>query len=145
MEHRNRTVGTTPVPVPGKSVLVCLEPEKLEDLDKDAIVVARLGRKSSDFALNPFDVVYADLKLGKTELRKFDVVVWYDALFSPEKKMNSAVPFKNMKFPVIEWRITQPLKLPVQEHEVSGSVPVPRAVPWHRTDRFRSRKIPKNP
>lgn len=38
--------------------------ERLEDLDRAAAAVARLGRKCSDFGLERFNLVYKDLKLG---------------------------------------------------------------------------------
>lgn len=44
--------------------------ERLEDLDKTATAVARLGQKCRDFVLNRFDLVYSDLKLGVIDLRK---------------------------------------------------------------------------
>ncbi|KAI3750332.1 hypothetical protein L2E82_20966 [Cichorium intybus] len=112
--------------------------EKIEDLDKAAIVVATLARKCSDFMLNSFDMVYADIKLGTTDLRKYEygsnktkknirklkrflsaTLGLYGSMHcppgmeAPEKKMNSPVPFMNMKLPAIEWRITQPRKHPV--------------------------------
>ncbi|KAL3531790.1 hypothetical protein ACH5RR_005311 [Cinchona calisaya] len=44
--------------------------ERLEDLNKTATVVARLGQKCKDFGLNRFDLIYNDLKLGIVDLRK---------------------------------------------------------------------------
>ncbi|GFZ02269.1 hypothetical protein Acr_15g0008770 [Actinidia rufa] len=46
--------------------------ERVEDLDKVAITVARLGMKCSDFGLNRFDLVYTDLKLGIIDLGKLE-------------------------------------------------------------------------
>ncbi|KAI7998472.1 hypothetical protein LOK49_LG10G02001 [Camellia lanceoleosa] len=46
--------------------------EKIEDLDKAATTVARLGHKCSDFGLNRFDLVYTDLKLGIIDLGKLE-------------------------------------------------------------------------
>lgn len=46
--------------------------EKLEDLDRCAAAVARLGGKCSDFGLNRFDVIYTDLKLGTIDLGKLE-------------------------------------------------------------------------
>ncbi|CAI9098277.1 OLC1v1034897C1 [Oldenlandia corymbosa var. corymbosa] len=44
--------------------------ERLEDLDKAANVVIRLGQKCRDFGLNRFDLVYMDLKLGIVDFKK---------------------------------------------------------------------------
>lgn len=115
--------------------------EKMDDLDKAAIVVDRLGRKCDDLMLNRFDMIYADVKTGSTDLRKFEygssntkkkirklnrfltsTLGLYDSMQSssgseviPEKKMNSPVPFKNMiNFPAIEWKIA-PHKKPTCE------------------------------
>lgn len=104
--------------------------EKIEDLDKAAMVVDRLGWKCSDFMLNGFDMIYSDVKSGSTDLRKFEygsnktkkkirklkrflssTLGLYGSMQSPpgseiisEKKTNSPVPFKNMiNFPAIEW------------------------------------------
>ncbi|XP_057498218.1 protein PSK SIMULATOR 1-like [Actinidia eriantha] len=46
--------------------------ERLEDLDKIAVTVARLGLKCSDFGLNRFDLVYTNLKLGIIDLGKLE-------------------------------------------------------------------------
>ncbi|KAK3037422.1 hypothetical protein RJ639_031916 [Escallonia herrerae] len=46
--------------------------ERLEDLDRAATAVTRLGRKCSDFGLNRFDLVYTDLKLGTIDMRKLE-------------------------------------------------------------------------
>ncbi|KAL6998355.1 hypothetical protein U1Q18_008479, partial [Sarracenia purpurea var. burkii] len=46
--------------------------ERVEDLDKSAATVARLGHKCSDYGLNRFDLVYADLKLGIVDLGKME-------------------------------------------------------------------------
>ncbi|KAG5554004.1 hypothetical protein RHGRI_011766 [Rhododendron griersonianum] len=46
--------------------------ERLEDLDKVASTVARLGHRCSDFGLNRFDLVYTDLKLGIIDLGKLE-------------------------------------------------------------------------
>ncbi|GFY93218.1 hypothetical protein Acr_08g0016140 [Actinidia rufa] len=46
--------------------------ERLEDLDKIAVTVARLGLKCSDFGLNRFDLVYTDLKLGIIDFGKLE-------------------------------------------------------------------------
>ncbi|KAF3643151.1 putative ribulose bisphosphate carboxylase/oxygenase activase 1, chloroplastic-like isoform X1 [Capsicum annuum] len=46
--------------------------ERLEDLDKAAAAVARLGHKCSDFGLNRFDLVYTDLKLGIIDFGKLE-------------------------------------------------------------------------
>ncbi|KAL3536432.1 hypothetical protein ACH5RR_004893 [Cinchona calisaya] len=44
--------------------------ERLQDLDKTATAVTRLGQKCRDFGLTGFDLVYTDLKLGIIDLRK---------------------------------------------------------------------------
>nr|XP_004515634.1 uncharacterized protein LOC101506729 [Cicer arietinum] len=44
--------------------------ERLEELDKNAATVSRLGQKCSDLGLSRFDLVYADLKHGVIDLRK---------------------------------------------------------------------------
>ncbi|KAK2993200.1 hypothetical protein RJ640_005168 [Escallonia rubra] len=44
--------------------------KRLEDLDRAATAVARLGRKCSDSRLNWFDLVYTDLKLGTIDMGK---------------------------------------------------------------------------
>ncbi|GFY93232.1 hypothetical protein Acr_08g0016280 [Actinidia rufa] len=49
--------------------------ERLEDLDKIAVTVARLGLKCSDFGLNRFDLVYTDLKLGIIDFGKIGIRV----------------------------------------------------------------------
>lgn len=46
--------------------------ERLEDLDKAAAAVARLGHKCTDFGLNRFDLVYTDLKLGIIDFGKLE-------------------------------------------------------------------------
>lgn len=46
--------------------------ETLEDLDKVAAAVARLGKKSIDLGLNQFDLVYTDLKLGIADFGKLE-------------------------------------------------------------------------
>ncbi|KAK2996339.1 hypothetical protein RJ639_026310 [Escallonia herrerae] len=46
--------------------------ERLEDLDRAATAVARLGRKCSDSGLNRFDLVYTDLKLGTIDIGKLE-------------------------------------------------------------------------
>ncbi|KAA8516393.1 hypothetical protein F0562_016686 [Nyssa sinensis] len=46
--------------------------ERLEDVDKAASAVARLGHKCSDCGLNWFDVIYTDLKLGIIDLGKLE-------------------------------------------------------------------------
>lgn len=46
--------------------------ERLEDLDRSATAIARLGQKCSEFCLNRFDQVYTDLKLGFVDLAKLD-------------------------------------------------------------------------
>ncbi|GAB4833850.1 hypothetical protein Ancab_032097 [Ancistrocladus abbreviatus] len=46
--------------------------ERLEDLDRAASGVARLGSKCSDSELNRFDQVYKDLKLGYVDLDKLN-------------------------------------------------------------------------
>ncbi|OIT27151.1 PREDICTED: uncharacterized protein LOC109214345 [Nicotiana attenuata] len=46
--------------------------ERLEDLDKAAAAVARLGHKCNDFGLNRFDLVYTDLKLGIIDFGKLE-------------------------------------------------------------------------
>ncbi|KAI5682485.1 hypothetical protein M9H77_03713 [Catharanthus roseus] len=46
--------------------------ERLEDLDKSATVVSRLGQKCRDFGLSRFHVIYSDLKLGTIDLRKME-------------------------------------------------------------------------
>ncbi|KAK3008940.1 hypothetical protein RJ639_014884 [Escallonia herrerae] len=46
--------------------------ERLEDLDRAATVVVRLGRKCSDFGLNRFNLVYTDLKLGTIDMGKLE-------------------------------------------------------------------------
>ncbi|XAR68920.1 hypothetical protein NMG60_11000335 [Bertholletia excelsa] len=46
--------------------------ERLEDLDRTASTVARLGHKCSDPVLNRFEFVYADLKLGLTNFGKLE-------------------------------------------------------------------------
>ncbi|GJX34337.1 putative ribulose bisphosphate carboxylase/oxygenase activase 1, chloroplastic-like protein isoform X1 [Tanacetum coccineum] len=111
--------------------------EKIEDLDKAAIVVDRLGRKCSDVMLNGFDLIYADIKSGSSDIRKFEygssdtkkkirklkrflstTLGLYGSMQSSsgshetfEKKSNSPVPSKNMiNFPIIEWRISPPRK-----------------------------------
>ncbi|XP_073152009.1 protein PSK SIMULATOR 3-like [Henckelia pumila] len=44
--------------------------EMLEDLDRAAATVSRLGKKCSDFGLNRFDLAYVNLKLGIVDYRK---------------------------------------------------------------------------
>ncbi|CAN4118213.1 unnamed protein product [Withania somnifera] len=46
--------------------------ERLEDLDKAAAAVARLGHKCIDFGLNRFELVYTDLKLGIIDFGKLE-------------------------------------------------------------------------
>lgn len=46
--------------------------ERLEDLDKSAMVIARLGKKCSDLALQQFGAVYTDLKLGTIDFTKLE-------------------------------------------------------------------------
>ncbi|XP_010257113.1 PREDICTED: uncharacterized protein LOC104597338 [Nelumbo nucifera] len=46
--------------------------ERIEELDRAAIVVARLGRKCFDPGLNGFEQIYSDLKLGLIDLTKLD-------------------------------------------------------------------------
>lgn len=46
--------------------------ERLEDLDRAAVSVARLGKKCDDFGLNRFDLFYTDLKLGTVSFRKLE-------------------------------------------------------------------------
>lgn len=46
--------------------------ETLEDLDKVAAAVARLGQKCIDLGLNRFDLVYTDLKLGIADFGKLE-------------------------------------------------------------------------
>ncbi|KAJ7961386.1 putative Avr9/Cf-9 rapidly elicited protein [Quillaja saponaria] len=46
--------------------------ERLEDLHLAAVTVSRLGQKSSDFGLNRFDLVYADLRIGMVDVRKLE-------------------------------------------------------------------------
>ncbi|KAM7526377.1 hypothetical protein LguiA_016279 [Lonicera macranthoides] len=46
--------------------------ERLEDLDKSAMVIARLGQKCSDLALQQFGAVYTDLKLGTIDFTKLE-------------------------------------------------------------------------
>ncbi|CAK9185330.1 unnamed protein product [Ilex paraguariensis] len=46
--------------------------EKLEDLDKAATTVARLGNKCTDVSLNKFNHVYTDFKLGIIDLGKLE-------------------------------------------------------------------------
>ncbi|KAG8376935.1 hypothetical protein BUALT_Bualt09G0115800 [Buddleja alternifolia] len=46
--------------------------ERLEDLDRAANAVSRLGQKCNDFGLNRFDLIYSELKLGITNLGRFD-------------------------------------------------------------------------
>lgn len=48
--------------------LACVE--RLEELDRAASAVSRLGRKCVDFGLNRFDLVYNDLKDGMVDLWK---------------------------------------------------------------------------
>ncbi|KAF8397429.1 hypothetical protein HHK36_016345 [Tetracentron sinense] len=48
--------------------------ERIEDIDRAAIAVARLGKKCSDFQLNRFHHVYADLSLGSFDLGQTDFV-----------------------------------------------------------------------
>ncbi|KAI3760666.1 hypothetical protein L1987_51064 [Smallanthus sonchifolius] len=109
--------------------------EKIEDLDNAAMVIDRLGRKCPDFTLNGFDIIYAEVKSGSTDLRKFEygssktknkirkltkfmlsTLGLYGSMqtSSPEvseKKPNSPVPFMNMiNFPAIEWKITPNIK-----------------------------------
>ncbi|KAL5991786.1 hypothetical protein ACLOJK_012697 [Asimina triloba] len=57
--------------------------EKLEDLDRAAFVVARLGRRCSSPELQRFDRTYADVKLGTVDFSKSTI---------PAKKLE-----KNMK------------------------------------------------
>ncbi|KAF5785983.1 hypothetical protein HanRHA438_Chr10g0447411 [Helianthus annuus] len=109
--------------------LACVE--KIEDLDNAAKVVDRLGRKCPDFTLKGFNIIYAEVKSGSMDLRKFEygssktknkirklkkfllsTLSLYGSMQSPspsdvsEKKPNSPVPFKNMiNFPAIEWMI----------------------------------------
>ncbi|KAF7112924.1 hypothetical protein RHSIM_RhsimUnG0178800 [Rhododendron simsii] len=54
------------------SLLTLACAERLEDLDKAASTVARLGNRCSDFGLNRFDLVYTDLKLGIIDLGKLE-------------------------------------------------------------------------
>ncbi|KAL7585384.1 hypothetical protein Lser_V15G42619 [Lactuca serriola] len=139
--------------------------EKIEDLDKAAIVVARLGRKCSDLTLNSFDRVYTDIKSGTTDLRKFEygtsktkkkirklkrflsaTLGLYGSMHcspgleaAPEKKMNSPVPFKNMmKFPAIEWRI--PHAQPWKQH-VHHTKPNLWTLPFEKVVRLTSRVV----
>ncbi|PIN07597.1 hypothetical protein CDL12_19833 [Handroanthus impetiginosus] len=46
--------------------------ERLEDLDRAANVVSRLGKKCDDFGLNRFDIFYMDMKLGIIDLGKLE-------------------------------------------------------------------------
>ncbi|KAF9597029.1 hypothetical protein IFM89_015184 [Coptis chinensis] len=46
--------------------------ERIEDLDRSAISVARFGKKCSDHGLTQFEFTYADLKLGFIDLAKLD-------------------------------------------------------------------------
>ncbi|KAK3033808.1 hypothetical protein RJ639_034379 [Escallonia herrerae] len=46
--------------------------KRIEDLDRAATAVARLGIKCSDFGLNRFDLVYTDLKLGTIDMGKLE-------------------------------------------------------------------------
>ncbi|KAL2458148.1 Protein of unknown function (DUF668) [Abeliophyllum distichum] len=46
--------------------------ERLEDLDKAAIAVSRLGHKCSDFGSNRFDPFFTNLKLGIIDLEKLE-------------------------------------------------------------------------
>ncbi|KAK9065722.1 hypothetical protein SSX86_015123 [Deinandra increscens subsp. villosa] len=46
--------------------------EKIEDLDNAALVVDRLGRKCSHLMLNGFDGIYAEVKTGSMDLRKYE-------------------------------------------------------------------------
>ena len=48
--------------------LACVE--RLEELDRAASAVTRLGRKCADVGLNKFDHVYNDLKEGMVDLWK---------------------------------------------------------------------------
>ncbi|XP_076911334.1 protein PSK SIMULATOR 1-like [Bidens hawaiensis] len=110
--------------------------EKIEDLDNVAIVVDRLGRKCPEFTLKGFNIIYAEVKAGGTDLRKFEygssktknkirklkkfllaTLCLYGSMHTSshsrnevsDKKpnSNSPVPFKNMfSFPLIEWMIT---------------------------------------
>ncbi|KAL5709492.1 hypothetical protein ACHQM5_020176 [Ranunculus cassubicifolius] len=47
--------------------------ERLEDLDRSAIAVARFGKKCVDPGLTQFEFAYADLKLGLIDTAKLDV------------------------------------------------------------------------
>nr|XP_043638174.1 protein PSK SIMULATOR 1-like [Erigeron canadensis] len=107
--------------------------EKIEDLDKAALAVDRLGKKCSDLMLHNFAMIYADLKTGATDLRKYEygssntkkkirklkrflssTLSLYGSMQTNssgteilEKKQNSPVPLMNMiNFPAIEWKIT---------------------------------------
>lgn len=60
--------------------------ERLEDLDRSAAVVARLGKKCCDPWLNQFDLVYTDLKLGVLDFGKLE----YGSRYS-EKRVNKMV------------------------------------------------------
>ncbi|KAL8036650.1 hypothetical protein ABFX02_12G172300 [Erythranthe guttata] len=46
--------------------------ERLEDLDRAANSVSRLGKKCDDLGLNRFDLVYTDLKLGIIDFGKLE-------------------------------------------------------------------------
>ncbi|KAK4396207.1 hypothetical protein Sango_1457300 [Sesamum angolense] len=46
--------------------------EKLEDLDRAAAAISRLGKKCSDSNLDRFDLVYMELKLGIVDFGKSD-------------------------------------------------------------------------
>ncbi|XP_075489693.1 protein PSK SIMULATOR 2-like [Primulina tabacum] len=46
--------------------------EMLEDLDRAAASVSRLGKKCNDFGLNRFDLAYVNLKLGIIDSRKLE-------------------------------------------------------------------------
>ncbi|KAI3474119.1 hypothetical protein Pfo_028907 [Paulownia fortunei] len=46
--------------------------ERLEDLDRAATAVSRLGKKCNDFGLNRFDLIYTDLKLGIIDFGKLE-------------------------------------------------------------------------
>ncbi|KAF6151389.1 hypothetical protein GIB67_012249 [Kingdonia uniflora] len=52
--------------------LACIE--RIEELDRAAVAVIRLGKKCSDPGLDRFDNVYSDLKLGFINLGKLDLV-----------------------------------------------------------------------
>ncbi|KAK9289652.1 hypothetical protein L1049_007810 [Liquidambar formosana] len=68
-----RSVGVTYLNSKDEGFLLNLAcTERLEELDRAAITVTRLGQKCSDFGLTQFDLVYTDLKLGIIDIGKLD-------------------------------------------------------------------------